>query len=94
MLKIKKENNIWRKFMKNTKMILTLAIVAFFISIPLSSKAVEVPFTRDCSTLKKLSHKWIMCQTTGKYSDETTVTKKEKVKKVKKKKKDQVCLKN
>ena len=70
-------------------MILTLAIVAFFISIPLSSKAVEVPFTRDqCNSLKKLSHKWIMCQTTGKYSDDVTVTKKDKkMKKVKKEKK-------
>ena len=71
--------------MKITKIILILSIMTFFTSI--SVKAVEMPGTKDCSGLKKLSHKWVMCKAgSTKYDSENTVsaTPKKKGKKAKK----------
>ena len=73
--------------MKITKIILLLAIMTFFTSPGTSVKAVEI--LKDCSGLKKLSHKWVMCKAgSRKYDDEITISATPKTKKEKKAKKE------
>lgn len=79
--------------MKTFRIILLLAIISFFSSISSSV------YAKDCSGLKVLSHKWIICNTSKgeKYGsdDVTTSEKKPKKKwfsKKKKKKKDEAII--
>ena len=63
--------------MKTFKIILLLTIISFFSSIASSVNA------KDCSGLKVLSHKWIMCNTSkgDKYGSDEVTTSEEKPKK-------------
>ena len=70
--------------MKTFRIILLLTIISFFSSISSSVHA------KDCSGLKILSHKWIVCNTSkdAKYgSDEVTTSEKKS-----KKKKDKALI--
>ena len=63
--------------MKTFRIILLLTTISFFSSISSSVNA------GDCSGLKVLSHKWIMCNTSkgAKYGSEGVTTSKKKKKK-------------
>lgn len=64
--------------MKTFRIILLLSIISFFSSISSSVNA------KDCSGLKVLSHKWLMCNTSkGKKYGSDSVTSEKKAKKKK-----------